>query len=78
MPVIVNTSCRFYDDFLCFLFFSSSSEVSTLTGELPEESDQFRFLHTTCLTNLRDSVGLILTKDSTIGVTIPLDLSVSG
>ena len=76
MSVPVNTSCRFYVDFLCFLFFHPHREVSTFTGALPEESDQFRFLRPTCLTNLRVSVGLILDKTSTMMVTvIPLDLS---
>ncbi len=43
--------------------------------ELPEESDQFRFLHADCFVNLQGSVGLILDKASVMKVTIPLDLS---
>jgi hypothetical protein len=39
------------------------------------ESDQFRFLHTTGLTHLKVSVGLVLTKTSVMSVSIPLDLS---
>ena len=50
-------------------------EVSTLTNELPEESCQFRFLHTSCLTNIKGSVGLILAKASVIRISIPIDLS---
>ena len=46
-----------------------------MTGELPKESDQFRFLRSVCLTHLKDSVGLILTKALTMRVTIPLDVS---
>ena len=50
-------------------------ETSVLAGELPEESDQFRFLRVTHLTKLKGSIGLILTKDSGMRVTIPIDLS---
>ena len=62
MSVDVNTSVRLYD------------ESSPLSAELPEESDQFRFLCTVWLVNLKGSVGLILTKSSGMRVTIPLDL----
>jgi hypothetical protein len=44
-------------------------------GELPEESEQFRFLRASRLANLKDSVGLILVKSSVMRVTIPIDLS---
>ena len=37
--------------------------------------DQFRFLHATCLANLKGSVGLILAKPSAMRISIPLDLS---
>ena len=50
-------------------------ETSILPGELPEESDQFCFLRDTPLANLKVSVGLILSNDSTMRVTIPIDLS---
>ena len=50
-------------------------EVSALVNELPEKSDQFRFLRTACLVNLKGSVGLILTKVSVMRISIPLDLS---
>jgi len=46
-----------------------------LAGELPEESEQFRFLRVSRLANLKDSVGLIPSKDSGMRVTIPIDLS---
>ena len=36
---------------------------------------QFRFLHTFYLTNLKDSVGLILSKSSDMRVSIPTDWS---
>jgi hypothetical protein len=38
-------------------------EGSILTGELPEESDKFRFLRAARLMNLKDSVGLISNED---------------
>jgi hypothetical protein len=46
-----------------------------LANELPEESDQFRFLRAACLANLKGSVGLILAKESVMRISIPLDLS---
>ena len=33
-------------------------------NELPEESDQFRFLRVSCFANLKGSVGLIMAKSS--------------
>ena len=62
MSVSVNTSGLLYDDSLCLLFFHAHREASALSGELHEESDQFRFLRADYLTNLKGSVGLILTK----------------
>ena len=44
MTVAGNTSGRLYDDFLRLLFLHAHREASALAGELPEESDQFRFL----------------------------------
>ena len=35
-------------------------DTSDPDNELPEESDQFRFLRNACLTNLKGSVFLIL------------------
>ena len=66
-PLTVDTSVSLYDDFI-------QRESSALVNELPEESDQFRSLRTTCLPNLKGSVGLILTKSSTMSTSIPLDL----
>jgi hypothetical protein len=62
MSVTVDTSGRVYDDFNHLLFFHTHREPSALTNELPEESDQFRFLRATCLANLKRSVGLIWRK----------------
>jgi hypothetical protein len=79
MSVPVNTWVRLYDDFLRFLFLHPHRETSILDRELIEESDQFRFLRAACLTviltNLKVSVGLILTKVSVMRVSIPLYLS---
>ena len=38
-------------------------------------NQQFRFLRSARLTNIKESVGLILDKVSTMRVTIPIDLS---
>ena len=71
----VDTSVGIYDDFNRLLFLYVHLEASSLTNELPEESDQIRFLHDTCFVNLKGSVGLILTKTSVMRISIPLDLS---
>jgi hypothetical protein len=52
-----------------------NTSASILTGELPEESAQFRFFLTSRLAHLKGSVGLIVAKDSRMRVTIPIDLS---
>jgi hypothetical protein len=75
MSVTVDTSVRVYDDFNRLLFLHSHREVSALTNELPQGSDQFGFVRATCLSNLEGSVGLILTKVSDMRISIPLDLS---
>jgi hypothetical protein len=75
LTVTVDTSVRIYDDFSRLLSLHSHREVSTLTNELPEDSDQFRFLRVIVLPNLKGSVGLILSKPSTLRISIPLDLS---
>jgi hypothetical protein len=75
LTIAVSTSGRVYEDFTRLLFIHAHPEVSILAGELPEESEQFRFLRASHLTNLKDSVGLILSKASAIRVTIPIDLS---
>ena len=61
-----------YDEFIRLFFLHSHREESALGHELPEESDQFRFLRTVCLTNLKGSVGLIIVKTR---ISIPLDPS---
>jgi hypothetical protein len=47
-------------DFTRLLLLRAQREASALANELPEESDQFRFLHVDCLDNPKGSVGLIL------------------
>ena len=75
MPVAVDTSVRIYDDFSRLLFLHVHHEASAPGNELSEESDQFCFLHTACLANIKGSVGLILAKASVMRISIPLDLS---
>ena len=75
MPFVMNTSDRLYHDFIRFLFLYAHREASALARELPEESDQFRFLRVVWLTHLKGYVGLILTNDSTMRVSIHVDLS---
>ena len=70
-----NTSGHIYEDFVRLLFLYVHGETGILAGELPEESDQFRFLRGVRLTTLKVTVGLILVKDSAMRVTIPIDLS---
>ena len=59
---------------VCY-FLHDHREASVLTSELPEESDQFRFLHASCFINLKGAVGLIMAKASSMWISIPLDLS---
>ena len=73
LPLTVDTSGRIYDDFLRLMFLHVLD--CSLDNELPEESDQFRFLLVVSLSNLKDSVGLILAKTSDIRISGPLDLS---
>jgi hypothetical protein len=56
IPVTVNTVGHSYDDLLILLFWHTHHETSSLTGELTEESNQFRFLHTVYFGNLMDSL----------------------
>ena len=44
IPLSVETSGRLYDDFIRLLFWHTHREAFPLTNELPEESDQIRFL----------------------------------
>jgi hypothetical protein len=73
LPISVITSVRVYEDFERLLFLHAHREASILAGELSEESEQFRFLRVSRLSNLKVSVGLILAKVSTMWVTIPID-----
>jgi hypothetical protein len=75
MPVAVDTVGRIHDDFSRLLFLYAHHEASILGNELPEESEQFRFLRTACFPNIKGSVRLILTKASAMRISIPLDLS---
>ncbi len=75
LPPPVDTTGRLYDDFSRLLFLHVHREASTLVNEIPEESDQFRFLRVTCYANIKGSVGLILAKASDMRISIPLDLS---
>jgi hypothetical protein len=75
MSVPVDTTGRIYEDFSRLLFLYAHREVSVLVNEIPEESEQFRFLRAACFANIKGSVGLILTKASVIRISIPLDLS---
>jgi hypothetical protein len=47
LPDVVDTTGRLYDDFSRLLFLHAHRETSVLTSEIPEESDQFRFLRET-------------------------------
>ena len=75
MPVAVDTTGRIYEDFSLLLFLHAHREASALDNEIPEESEQFRFLHTAYFDNIKGSVGLILVKASAMRISIPLDLS---
>jgi hypothetical protein len=75
MPVAASTSGRINEEFSRLLFLDAHRDASALAGELSEESVQFRFIRAPCLANLKGSIGLMLTKDSVMRVTIPLDLS---
>ncbi len=45
--VVVHVTDHIYIDFSRLLFLHLNCEESTLDNEIPEESDQFRFLRTT-------------------------------
>ncbi len=53
---------RVYDDFSRLLFLHAHREASALANEIPEESDQFRFLRAARYANIKGLVGLILRK----------------
>ena len=76
LPLPVDTSVHLYHDFIhLFSCLLTVSEASVLDNELPEESDQFRFLRIACFANLKDVVRLIIVKKTVIRISIPLDLS---
>ena len=75
IPLAMDTTGRMYDEFIRLLFLHAHREASALTNELPEESDQFRFLRASCFVNLKGVVGLIMAKASAMRISIPLDLS---
>ena len=75
IPEAVDTSVRIYDDFSRLLFLHTHREASALANEIPEESEQFRFIRAACYANIKGSVGLILAKASAMRISIPLDLS---
>ena len=75
IPLGVDTTGRLYEEFIRLLFFHTHRDVSVLTNELPEESDQFLFLRPSCFANLKGAVGLIMTKTLGMRISIPLDLS---
>ena len=75
MPVAVDTAGRIYEDFSRLLFLHAHREASALANELPEESEQFRFLRAACFAYIKGSVGLILAKVSAMRISIPIDLS---
>jgi hypothetical protein len=52
MPVAVDTSGRVYDDFSRLLFLHAHREASALVNEIPEESEQLRFLRAACYANI--------------------------
>jgi hypothetical protein len=69
MRVAVDTASEagrilIYEDFGRLLFLHAHREASVLVNELPEESEQFRFLRAACFANIKGSVGLILAKVS--------------
>ncbi len=75
IPLAVDTTGRLYDEFIGLLFLYAHREASALTNELPEESDQFRFLRASCFANLKGAVGMMMEKSSGIRISISLDLS---
>ena len=75
IPLVVDTTGHLYDDFVFVFFLHAHREASDLANELPEESDQFRFLRSVCFCNFKGTVGLIMTKTSLMWISIPLDLS---
>ena len=53
LPDVVDTTGRLYDDFSRLLFLYAHREAWALGNEIPEESDQFRFLREVVMLILR-------------------------
>ena len=51
------------------------NQDQALAHDIPQESEQFRFMRAACYANIKGSVGLILAKASVMRISIPLDLS---
>jgi hypothetical protein len=62
LSITVSTSGRVYEDFARLFFLHVYREASILSVELPQESEQFRFLRASRLANLKGSVGLTFTS----------------
>ena len=75
ISLTVDTTGRLYDDFIRLIFLHAHREASDLTNELPEESDQFRFIRVVWFVHLKGDVGLIMAKTSVMWISISLDLS---
>jgi hypothetical protein len=56
-PSVVDTTDQLYDDFSRLLYLHDHHEDSFLTNEIPEESDQFRFMCVVWYTNIRGRWG---------------------
>ena len=70
MPVAVDMTGSIYEDFSRLLFLHAHREASALPNEIPEESEQFRFLRAACFPNIKGSVGLILAKSAQCAVLV--------
>ena len=57
MSIAVDTAGRIYEDFSRLLFLHAHRETSALVNELPEESEQFRFLRAACFANIKGQWG---------------------
>jgi hypothetical protein len=75
LPSVVDTTGQLHDDFSRLLFPHVNREGSALVNDIPEESNQFRFLRVVCYANVMGLVGLIWTKTSVMRISIPFDLS---
>ena len=50
--------------YVCASWMLIVNNLLWLNNELPEESNQFRFLRVVCFANLKGTVGLIMSKES--------------